>query len=86
VTLTVLCDRRTGEMGGDPEFDSGGVVGSISNDSDEDRPSRLSRATNPSADGPAMAVRSRSLPAWTGDLASVPGSTELREEVEASGG
>lgn len=57
-------------------------MGNMSKDSEEDRPSRLPGATNPSAAGPA----SRSLPVWTGDLASVPGSTVLREEVEASGG
>ena len=34
MTLTVLWDRRTGEVGGDPELDSGGVVGSMSKDSE----------------------------------------------------
>lgn len=75
----VLWDRLTGEVGGDPEIDSGGVVGSISKDSEDERRSRSRsrKSVEPSAAGPS----SRTLSIWTGDLASVPDSTVL-----ASGG
>lgn len=77
----MLCERLTGDGGGDPELDSGGVVGSMSKDSEDERPSLGSGAKEPSATGRPSAT----LPAWTGDLASAPDSTVFREE-EASGG
>lgn len=77
----MLCERLTGEAGGDPEGDSGGVVGNMSKDSEEERPSRLGGTQEPSAAG----LSSPALPIRTGDLTSAPDSTVRREE-EASGG
>lgn len=70
-----------GDVGGDPEVDSGGVVGNISKDSEEQRPARTSGTNEPSGAG----IPSAALPIWSGDLASAPDSTGVREE-EASGG
>jgi hypothetical protein len=80
----MLWERLIGEPGGEPEMDSGGVVGSISKDSEEERPwgSYADEVRLPSGAGTGP---SRVRPVSTGDLASVPDSTVLREE-EASGG
>ena len=75
----MLAGRRTGDMGGDPDWDSGGVVGNMSKDSEEARLPRRG-AEEPSAAGPS----SSALPGWAVDLASAPDSTVLCDE--ASGG
>lgn len=79
----MLWERLTGEPGGEPDIDSGGVVGSISKDSEEERP-WCSYAEGVRLPCEAGTGPSRVRPVSTGDLASVPDSM-LREE-EASGG
>lgn len=76
----MLAGRLTGDAGGDPDWDSGGVVGSISKDSEEARLPRRRGAEDPSAAGPS----SSALPGWPADLESDPDSTGVCDE--ASGG
>jgi hypothetical protein len=76
----MLPGRLTGDAGGDPDWDSGGVVGSMSKDSVEARLPRRRGAEDPSAAGPS----SSALPGRAADLESAPNSTVLGDE--ASGG
>lgn len=76
----MLAGRLTGDAGGDPDGDSGGVVGSMSKDSVEARLPRGRGTEDPSAAGSS----SSALPGWAADLESVPDSTVCCDE--ASGG
>lgn len=78
-SFIILAGRLTGDAGGDPDGDSGGVVGSISKDSVEARWPRRG-AEDPSAAGSS----SSALPGGAADLESVPYSTVRCDE--ASGG